>query len=62
MSLCISSENIQEYVNRSRLDENREGDIIRFEDGHMVKCKNDWYVRIHKTKDIIQKSKIGYHF
>ncbi len=53
----LGSESIQEYVNRSRLDEGREGDIIRFEDGHMVKCKNDWYVRIHKTKDIIQSER-----
>jgi hypothetical protein len=32
----------------------REGDIIRFGDGHMIKIKNDWYVRIHKTKDLIR--------
>lgn len=32
----------------------REGDIIRFADGHMLKVKNEWYVRIHKTKDIVQ--------
>jgi hypothetical protein len=32
----------------------REGDIIRFADGHMLKIKNDWYVRIHKTKDLIR--------
>lgn len=31
----------------------REGDIIRFADGHMVKVKNSWYVQIHKTKDIV---------
>jgi RNA ligase len=35
----------------------REGDIIRFADGHMLKCKNDWYVRIHKTKDVIQSDR-----
>lgn len=33
---------------------NREGDIIRFADGHMIKIKNDWYVQIHKTKDIVR--------
>lgn len=31
----------------------REGDIIRFADGHMIKVKNSWYVQIHKTKDIV---------
>lgn len=41
------------YLNFKRGETNREGDIIRFTDGHMVKVKNDWYVQIHKTKDIV---------
>lgn len=45
--------NILEYIDRQRGREGREGDIIRFSDGHMVKIKNDWYVRIHKTVDRI---------
>lgn len=45
--------NIADYVARQRGAEGREGDIIRFADGHMVKIKNDWYVRIHKTIDRI---------
>ena len=45
--------NIVEYVDRQREAEGREGDIIRFADGHMCKIKNDWYVRIHKTVDRI---------
>ena len=44
---------LSEYVSRQREQENREGDIIRFADGHMLKIKNDWYVRIHKTIDRI---------
>lgn len=43
--------NIHEYIERARAREGREGDIIRFDDGHMLKSKNDWYVRIHKTID-----------
>lgn len=43
-----------EYIAKARQQEGREGDIIRFEDGHMVKLKNDWYVRIHKVKDMIR--------
>ena len=46
--------NITDYVARQRGAEGREGDIIRFADGHMLKCKNDWYVRIHKVKDLIR--------
>ena len=45
--------NILEYIDRQREKEGREGDIIRFADGHMLKVKNDWYVRIHKTIDRI---------
>ena len=45
--------NIADYVARQREAEGREGDIIRFDDGHMLKVKNDWYVRIHKTVERI---------
>lgn len=46
--------NLADYIARARMQENREGDIIRFADGHMMKIKNDWYVRIHKTMDKIR--------
>lgn len=46
--------NINEYVARQVKMEGREGDVIRFADGHMLKLKNEWYVRIHKTKDLIR--------
>ena len=32
-------------------DEGREGFVIQFSDGNMVKAKNPWYVRIHKVKE-----------
>lgn len=31
-----------------------EGKIIFFDDGHAVKVKNDWYVRIHRAKDMMR--------
>lgn len=46
--------NIIEYIDRQRGREGREGDIIRFADGHMLKIKCDWYVRIHKTLDRVK--------
>jgi RNA ligase len=46
--------NIVDYIDRQRGKEGREGDIIRFSDGHMLKVKNDWYVRIHKTIDRVK--------
>lgn len=45
---------LADYIARARQQQGREGDIIRFADGHMVKIKNDWYVQIHKTKDIVR--------
>lgn len=45
---------LSEYIVRAREMQGREGDIIRFVNGHMLKIKNDWYVRIHKTKDLIR--------
>jgi RNA ligase len=45
---------LSDYVARQRTAEGREGDIIRFSNGHMLKIKNDWYVRIHKTIDKIR--------
>lgn len=30
-----------------------EGVVVRFDDGHMVKIKSDWYVRIHKAKAML---------
>jgi RNA ligase len=31
---------------------NMEGYVIRFANGHSVKCKGEWYVRLHKTKEL----------
>ncbi len=46
--------NLADYIARAREMQGREGDIIRFANGHMLKIKNDWYVRIHKTMDRIR--------
>jgi RNA ligase len=49
--------NLADYIARARQQQGREGDIIRFADGHMLKIKNDWYVRIHRTKDLIRSDR-----
>jgi RNA ligase len=36
-----------------RQAEGIEGIVVRFDDGHMVKVKADWYVRIHKVKSLL---------
>jgi RNA ligase len=44
-------ETLLEYTKNLK---NVEGFIVSFEDGHKLKIKADEYVRIHKTKDMIQ--------
>ena len=48
---------IEQYIEKARQMTGREGDIIRWADGHMGKLKNDTYVRIHKTKDRIRSNR-----
>lgn len=49
--------NLADYIANLRKEEGREGVIVRFYDGHAFKAKNDWYVRIHKTKDLIRSDR-----
>jgi RNA ligase len=48
---------IEQYIEQARQMTGREGDIIRWANGHMGKLKNDTYVRIHKTKDRIRSNR-----
>ena len=41
------------FVETVRDLEDREGFVVRFSDGHMLKLKCDWYVQIHKAKEKI---------
>lgn len=52
-----TTESMQHLIDETRGSEGIEGWVIRFDDGHMVKVKGDWYVRIHKTKDDLQFEK-----
>lgn len=45
---------INDYVSKVRVQQEREGDVIHFSDGHKVKIKTDWYVRIHKILDKVR--------
>lgn len=52
--MVTDPEKFREFV-RGR--ENIEGYVVRFDDGHMLKVKGDWYVRIHRAKDSILQEK-----
>lgn len=50
-------ENMNEWVERQSELEQREGDVITFDNGHKIKVKNTWYVQIHRCKDQIRSNR-----
>lgn len=50
-------ENMRRLVEHTHALEGTEGFIVRFDDGHMVKVKSDWYVTRHRAKDSISQEK-----
>lgn len=52
-----SQTDINEFVKYVSLLENTEGFVIRFDDGHMLKLKCDWYLQIHKAKERITRDR-----
>jgi len=49
--------NMSHLMAETKAAEGIEGWIIRFDDGHMLKVKGEWYLRIHKTKDNLTHEK-----
>lgn len=49
----LSSGKHHDFINKLSKEENTEGVVIRFDNGHMIKIKTEWYVRLHKTKEAI---------
>ena len=49
--------NMEHLMSETKAAEGLEGYIIRFDDGHMLKVKGEWYLRIHKTKDNLTHEK-----
>jgi RNA ligase len=49
--------NMAHLMDETKSAEGLEGYIIRFDDGHMLKIKGEWYLRIHKTKDNLTQEK-----
>lgn len=45
---------LEDFIAENRGNENEEGIVVRFTEGHMIKIKWDQYVMLHKTKDRIQ--------
>lgn len=47
-------ETMEQLINDVRETEDFEGYVLRYDNGHMVKIKSEWYVRLHKTKDAMR--------
>ena len=41
----------------TKAEENKEGYVVVFDDGHRMKIKTDWYVLLHKTKELVSTEK-----
>ena len=56
----FSSENMsKDMMEKIKEQEGVEGIIVRFDSGHMVKVKSDWYCKLHKVKaDIAQENNL----
>lgn len=46
---------VNSFVEELKERDDIEGVVIRFNNGHMIKMKTDWYVLLHRTKDQIYK-------
>ena len=52
-----NASSMQQLLDSTKELQGAEGYIIRFDDGHMLKVKGEWYVRIHKAKDSLSQEK-----
>lgn len=46
-----------QFVEYSQTEKETEGIVLRFDNGHMLKIKTDWYVQIHRAKEKILHEK-----
>lgn len=51
---------IDQFISEIGGEEQCEGYIIRFQNGHMVKLKNAWYLNLHRAKDQLSNEKNVY--
>lgn len=40
-------------IDEVKEDETSEGIVIRYTNGHMLKVKSDWYVKVHRAKELL---------
>lgn len=47
--------NFKEFMKTTKELQDQEGFVVRFLDGQMVKAKGDWYLKNHKSEDLVSK-------
>ena len=54
-------ESMQHLIDHTRDLVGEEGYVVRFDDGHMVKVKGEWYVTLHKIKEqmLFERNVVG---
>lgn len=45
------------WIDKVQKEKDIEGYVIRFDSGHMLKIKNEWYLQIHRAKDKLSEEK-----
>ena len=53
-AFSYDAKNIVDIVKQQ---EDAEGVVIRFDNGHMLKVKSDWYIQLHKVKSFLEREK-----
>lgn len=53
IGMQMDNHTMKTFIEYVRDLEDLEGFVVRFDDGHMLKLKCDWYVQIHKAKEKI---------
>jgi RNA ligase len=48
---------VRYVLEKIRLWSDSEGIVIRFDDGHMLKVKSEWYMQLHHAKDVTKYEK-----
>lgn len=48
---------MSDFLEKAQALEGEEGYVIRFNDGHMLKVKNMWYLQLHKIKALLEFEK-----
>jgi T4 RnlA family RNA ligase len=55
---------LDELIERCKTEENKEGYVIKFFDGTLIKIKTDWYFKLHgiRTDNIFREDYVAHHY